>query len=238
MTLAELERIGIEAALASTDFNLNEAARILGMSRTTLFRRVKEYGLRKKPLERAASAEPMALAELESAAIDAALARAQFNVSEAARLLGIGRTTMIRKVNALGLRESVALGRAAEEEKRKEENPPARAPAIQRRSKAKLARGGCLSCGGVVQPMQGPDRVYSYRGRVKVKIPDDFPVDTCVDCGAIYMDRKAHDDLERRIEQRVREAKMKSEPSGRLQNGSQAGAQLSVDLEQGLAEGG
>lgn len=195
MTLAELERIGIEAALASTGFNIDEAARILGISRTTLFRRVKEYGLRERPLEKA-SAEPVELAELEAAAIETALARAQFNVAEAARLLGISRTALFRKVKALGLRRSLAMGRAAKE------NLTERSRAVQAKRKAKqLERGGCLRCGGVVQPMQKPGRVYSYRGRVKVKIPDDFPVDTCTACGAIYMDRKTQDDLELRIEQ-------------------------------------
>lgn len=44
-TMAELEREAIEDALLSANNNVKEAANILQMSRTTLYRRIKEYGI-------------------------------------------------------------------------------------------------------------------------------------------------------------------------------------------------
>jgi transcriptional regulator of acetoin/glycerol metabolism len=44
-TLAERERQDIEAALNETGWQLARAARRLGISRTTLWRRLKQYGL-------------------------------------------------------------------------------------------------------------------------------------------------------------------------------------------------
>ncbi|TWH49223.1 sigma-54-dependent Fis family transcriptional regulator [Sporomusa sp. KB1] len=44
-TLAELEREAIESALLAANNNVKEAANILRMSRTTLYRRLKEYGI-------------------------------------------------------------------------------------------------------------------------------------------------------------------------------------------------
>lgn len=43
-TLAEVERSAIRATLKQTDGRLSEAARILGISRTTLWRKLKRYG--------------------------------------------------------------------------------------------------------------------------------------------------------------------------------------------------
>ena len=194
LTLAQLERQAIEAALSHTGFNLDEAARLLGMGRTTLFRRVKDYGFhRTKPLS--PTVAPIGLAELERAAIRAALARAAFNVAEAARLLGIDRTTLIRKVKAHDLRKLLLVGRASE--------APSRTRAARRKRKAQqLATGKCLRCKSDVQSVRGPGRKHRYRGRVDVAIPDDFPTDTCTGCGEIYLTDRDLSDLEQRIERR------------------------------------
>ena len=45
MTLAEVEKLAIEAALHKAGGNKNEAARILGVHRTTLYKKIEEYGL-------------------------------------------------------------------------------------------------------------------------------------------------------------------------------------------------
>lgn len=46
-TLAERERLAILETLQATQWRLAEAARYLGISRTTLWRRLKAYGLRR-----------------------------------------------------------------------------------------------------------------------------------------------------------------------------------------------
>ena len=46
-TLAERERSAIEDTLQSTGWRLTETARRLGISRTTLWRRIRDYGLEK-----------------------------------------------------------------------------------------------------------------------------------------------------------------------------------------------
>jgi len=43
MTMAEAEKQAIEAALEATDFNRAESARLLGISRPTLYRKIEEY---------------------------------------------------------------------------------------------------------------------------------------------------------------------------------------------------
>lgn len=46
MKLSELERYAIEAALERTGGNVTRAMRQLGIGRTTLYRKLKKYGLR------------------------------------------------------------------------------------------------------------------------------------------------------------------------------------------------
>ena len=46
MKLSELERFAIEAALQRTGGNVTRAMRQLGIGRTTLYRKLKKYGLR------------------------------------------------------------------------------------------------------------------------------------------------------------------------------------------------
>lgn len=46
MKLSELERYAIEAALQRTGGNVTRAMRQLGIGRTTLYRKLKKYGLR------------------------------------------------------------------------------------------------------------------------------------------------------------------------------------------------
>ncbi len=45
MELLELERLAIEEAFRTTRGNVNEALKLLGLSRTTLYRKRKKYGL-------------------------------------------------------------------------------------------------------------------------------------------------------------------------------------------------
>jgi DNA-binding NtrC family response regulator len=51
--LAEGERVAIEVALRDSNWQLSLAARRLGISRTTLWRRLKSYGLRRPRVEAA-----------------------------------------------------------------------------------------------------------------------------------------------------------------------------------------
>ncbi len=46
-TLEEQERDYLEKVLVSTDYNLGESSRILDLPRTTLWRKMKRYGLSK-----------------------------------------------------------------------------------------------------------------------------------------------------------------------------------------------
>ena len=46
LKLSELERFAIEAALERTGGNVTRAMRQLGIGRTTLYRKLKKYGLR------------------------------------------------------------------------------------------------------------------------------------------------------------------------------------------------
>ena len=46
LTLAELERWAVQRALRDTDGRLTEAAKTLGIGRTTLYRKIEKYRLR------------------------------------------------------------------------------------------------------------------------------------------------------------------------------------------------
>ncbi len=48
-TLQQMERHGIEEALLATAGNMSRAARMLGISRNTLYRKLKEFGIRPQP---------------------------------------------------------------------------------------------------------------------------------------------------------------------------------------------
>jgi len=43
--LKDLERMAIKAALERTDGNLSQAMRQLGIGRTTIYRKIKKYGI-------------------------------------------------------------------------------------------------------------------------------------------------------------------------------------------------
>jgi len=45
-TLDDVERVHIERVLRETDHNLSRAARILAIDRTTLYNKLKRYGLK------------------------------------------------------------------------------------------------------------------------------------------------------------------------------------------------
>lgn len=45
MCLADLEKAGIEAALFKMRMNVTKAARVLGIGRTTLYRKIKLYAI-------------------------------------------------------------------------------------------------------------------------------------------------------------------------------------------------
>src|SRR5688572_26003302 len=211
MTLDELERQAVEAALASTGFNLNAAAALLGMGRTTLARKVQLYGLRRKPLS--TTTPPMALADLERAAMEAALVSTRCNVAEAARRLGISRSTLIRKVKAHGVCKAALLARAVNETPAARRAPTAHlTPAVRRKRKARqLASGKCLRCRSPVRSVQGPGRKYRYRGKIDVVIPDDFPTDTCMGCGELYLTDRDVSELELLVERRVHEARTRKQ---------------------------
>lgn len=45
LKLRELERAAVEAALQRVDGNVSKACRLLGIGRTTLYRKLKNYGI-------------------------------------------------------------------------------------------------------------------------------------------------------------------------------------------------
>lgn len=76
--------------------------------------------------------------------------------------------------------------------------PPELTPPAPKSRATQLEFQACTSCGGVVRLMKGPGRTYLYRGR-RVRIPEDFPTETCVGCGEIYMSDRETIALEERI---------------------------------------
>jgi two-component system NtrC family response regulator len=51
-TLADLERQHIEAVLAQTNWHQGKAARLLGISSKTLYRKIREYGFQRPNKDR------------------------------------------------------------------------------------------------------------------------------------------------------------------------------------------
>ena len=47
-TLAAIEKIHIDRVLRGADWNVSEAARILGVDRSTVYHKMKQYGLQKQ----------------------------------------------------------------------------------------------------------------------------------------------------------------------------------------------
>lgn len=108
----QFERAACECALVTTFGNVAGAARVLGLSRTTLWERIRKYGLRveeyraevpldeeemDRPLtKRFQSGSEMELAILEMIAL--AMREAKGVKSDAARILGVDRHWLARRV--------------------------------------------------------------------------------------------------------------------------------------------
>src|SRR5579859_1939413 len=112
----KLESQAIMNALVQTGGDTTLTARLLGIGRTTVYRRVEQYQLGEHLRPAPQLPEPQAvvlLTELESQAIANALAHTGGNAALTARLLGIGRTTVYRRVKQYQLGEHLRYSRHA-----------------------------------------------------------------------------------------------------------------------------
>jgi DNA-binding NtrC family response regulator len=110
LNLEHYERMAIRRALAENDGDIREAGSKLGMSKSTIYRRMMILGIPRKlePSEEGASSylvtpEPVSLDEYERLAIRRALDEAGGDRVGAARLLQVGKSTLYRKMARLGL---------------------------------------------------------------------------------------------------------------------------------------
>ena len=106
------ERMAIERALAERGGNAIEAGRLLGLTRSSVYRRIKAHGIQTSaqgghpevsphdPVAR--SGEPASLDGYERAAIQRAIDQGG-DIVAAAKLLRAGRSTLYRRIEALGI---------------------------------------------------------------------------------------------------------------------------------------
>ena len=109
--LDEVERQAVLGTLAHTRGDLVAASYLLGVGRTTLYRKVKEYGVNLHeyhagdPAAAAPGAPtPEPISEVEKRAILETLEHTKGDMVAAAYLLGIGRTTLYRKLREYGIK--------------------------------------------------------------------------------------------------------------------------------------
>ncbi len=107
------ERMAIERALAECAGNVIEAGQRLKLTKSSIYRRIQVLGIR-KPSEGgtfeisahdtvAHSAEPLSLEAYEKAAILSAIDQCAGNVVAAGKLLRAGKSTLYRRMAALGI---------------------------------------------------------------------------------------------------------------------------------------
>jgi transcriptional regulator of acetoin/glycerol metabolism len=106
LSLAAYERSAILRALAETGGNVLAAARLMGESRSALYRHIRALGIPRgvpEPSSYLVLDGPPSLAAYERAALERAMAEAGGDIQAAAKLLGVGKSTMYRKVERYGI---------------------------------------------------------------------------------------------------------------------------------------
>jgi transcriptional regulator of acetoin/glycerol metabolism len=105
-SLAAYERSAILRALAESGGEVPAAAKLLGEGKSTLYRRMQILRIPKgtpEPGSFLVIAGPPTLEAYERAALERARAEAGGDIQAAAKLLGIGKSTMYRKVERHGI---------------------------------------------------------------------------------------------------------------------------------------
>lgn len=113
LSFRHYERMAIERALAERGGNAIEAGKLLGLTRSSIYRRIKAHGI--QPSARggrfevsphdpvARNGEPASLDAYEKAAIVRAIDESGGKILAAARALRVGRSTLYRRMEALGI---------------------------------------------------------------------------------------------------------------------------------------
>ena len=109
LSLRSYERMAVRRALAESEGRVPAAAGLLGIGQSTMYRRMGALGVQggdtrpapEDPLQ--AAGEPLSFEAYEKAALTRALAEAHGHKVSAAKLLGIGKSTMFRKLARHGI---------------------------------------------------------------------------------------------------------------------------------------
>ncbi len=117
-TLSHTERKFIARALKQTGWKKTQTASLLGITRATLYAKVKQYNLEKPPkkiashypregqAEETLDVEDLSLARAEREIITRALEETGWEMTEAAALLGIGKRTLHAKIKEYNIESS------------------------------------------------------------------------------------------------------------------------------------
>jgi DNA-binding NtrC family response regulator len=103
MSLAELEKEAIRATLKYAGNNKAKTAKILGISKRTIFRKIADATSSELSPSHLNVKIGMSLAELEKEAIRATLKYAGNNKAKTAKILGISKPTIFRKIKEYDL---------------------------------------------------------------------------------------------------------------------------------------
>jgi transcriptional regulator of acetoin/glycerol metabolism len=106
LSLEHYERMAILGALAEGGGNVLAAARLMGESKSALYRHIRALGIPRgvpEPGSYLVIDGPSTLEAYERAALERAMAEAGRDIQAAAKLLGIGKSTMYRKVERHGI---------------------------------------------------------------------------------------------------------------------------------------
>jgi transcriptional regulator with PAS, ATPase and Fis domain len=103
MSLAELEKEAIRATLKYAGNNKVKTAKILGISKRTIFRKIADATSSELSPSHLNVKIGMSLAELEKEAIRATLKYAGNNKVKTAKILGISKPTIFRKIKEYDL---------------------------------------------------------------------------------------------------------------------------------------
>ena len=95
----------------------------------------------------------------------------------------------------------------------------------------------CHECGiGEIRPNKAKGRHAHYKTMPNLEIPEDFPIPTCNNCGAEWLDEKTADALDQRLEEAFREA-LKERALKSIEEISKHVSQRKLESLLGLSQG-